>query len=333
MGKLTNIKASQHFEGSKIRAIYNLRHELRKLNPTSKLLAKTVNKTIKSTSDYNKYKARLHNEIFKQKQKRDKKENKKLYYKRGMEYSKYVDPVKYSKLKRDYLKDFKPEEYKKQRKELDRAVKVARDKDLNSQYRINDYGFKRTKYEIKQFYLMRDRYNRKVKRLLEDAKKNDPKLYDYIIGNVPDGLNVGAKYRPSGEWDFSMKDRDKFEYMFKVSNWNEKLLKYSSFLDSDMNFDKYFKKIKLNVFQIFNTGKYANIDTKIMDRIMNKALNMDMPSFMMWYANNKDRVHDYYQNGMVDDLAYDEDELLDQVLEIESKIDYYLEKTKNYYGY
>lgn len=333
MGKLTNIKASQKFQGSKIKAIYNLRHELKKLKPNSKLLDKTVNKIIKSTSDYNKYNARLRNEIFKEKQKRDKKENKKLYYKRGLEYSKYVDPVKYAKLKRDYLKEFKPLEYKKQRKELDRAVKVANEKALKTQYRTNVYGFKKSKDEIKEFYKMRDRYNRKVKRLLEEAKNNDPKLYDYIMGSVPDGLNVGSKYRPEGEWDFSIKDRDKFEYMFTTENWNKKLLKYNTFLEEDMNFNKYFIKSKNNVFQIFQTGKYANIDKNVMDRIMDKALGMDMPSFMMWYSNNKDRIQEYYNNGKVDDLAYDEEELLEQVLEIETKIDFYLEKTKNHYGY
>lgn len=333
MAKLTNIKASEVFRGSRIRSIYNLRHELKKLNPKSKLLDKTVNKTIKSTSDYNKYKAKLHNTIFKEKQKRDKRENKKLYYKRGMEYSKYVDPLKYAKLKRDYLKQFKPDEYKNQRKELDRAVKVATEKKLKSDFRTNEYGFRKSKYEIKEFYKMRDKYNRKVKKLLEVAKNNDPKLYDYIMGTVPDGLKVGNKYRPSGEWDFSQKDRDKFEYMFDNSDWNKKLIKYNNFIDSDMDFDKYFRKVKMNVFQIFNTGKYSNIDSVTMDRLMNKALAMDMPTFMMWYANNKDRIQEYYDNGRLDDLAYSDNELLDEVLKIEEKIDFYIDKTRGFYGY
>ena len=317
-----------------IKKLYNARYNLKKIKPNSKILNKKPS-TLKNKKEYYNYYSRIEHELFNARLKKNlnspNKRVKKQAYNTALDLYKYTNPVKFARTVRNYEKEFNPYEYKKNKRKLDRAVETALEKQRNSNYVRNNYGLRVTRGQRDNFYIYRNRYNKKKQKLLNELKTKDPKLFDYIMGINPKGMPTG-KMIVEPQIQFSEKDITNFSWLRNKIDYNEKMTQYVKFLQDDMNFYTWAEQQKQRVFQIFKTGKFEDVSNTIMNKIWDKAKNMDMQTFQMWYSNNKDKVKAWYL------MAKYETTVTVQDLEVElenilTEIDQYSVITREYYGY
>lgn len=330
---IKNFKASKNLSQSQIKQLYNLRYKIKQLDNKHPITQGTINSIVKSSNDFKTYRSDLENTLFNLRQKRDKKQNKKLYLQREMKANKYVNPEKYAKAKLQYLKKYKKEEYNKQKNSLEKKIKSKKPKNRtnsNIDYRVNKYGLKMKKSDIDLFYKKRNKFNKKVSSEMKRLEKDNPSLYDFIFGKVPSGAKVGD-YLPAQEGMFTFKDKTQFNQIFDKKSFDIMIKKYDTFEKVGSIEQFYENQKKNNLLQIFEQGRYSDLDKTKMQEFFNKAKGMDYPSFYAWYSNNRDKISHFYDIGRVDIVGWSDEDILEEVDNIINSMDYYKKEFKKFY--
>lgn len=308
------------------KSLYNLRYKIKQMDKTNEFANKKLS-DFKSKKQLNIYKNQLELELEQARINALYKKDERKALLRDLDFTP-KNSKKHYELKKAYLQKYEPYEYKKQQKRLENQINKYDKLETKAKKttRTNKWGLTLTKEEIKEFYKQRDKANKKKAKILKQLEKDNPVLYDYIMGKTA----TTGDFNPTRDGRF-YKSNIIFKDLFNKKFYDTFMGNFKKINSKEFTAETYYNEDRERLLSIFKNDRWRNLPQDIQNEFFKKAKTVPIPVFMAWYTNNKSKMNDYYLEGKYEMVGYSKDDLIEELNNVINELDKYNKKIMSNY--